>query len=52
MNNNILAYIYISKCVDPRRELYFIEFICLFYSYIRVCFQLDVFVREHLWDKV
>ena len=44
-NKNIL------KWVGPRRDLYFLEFIYLFCSSIRVCFKLYAFVREHVWPK-
>ena len=35
-----------------RRDLYFLDFIYLFCSYIRVCFQLVAFVIKHIWHKV
>ena len=34
-----------------RRDLYFLELNYLFCSYIRVCFQLIAYVREHIWHK-
>ena len=40
------------KWIGPRRDLYFSRFIYLLRSYIRVCFQLVAFVREHIWDNV
>ena len=53
--DNIYIYIYIwciLKWVGPRRDFYFfLEFIKPFCSYIRVCFQLVTFVREHVWHK-
>ena len=33
------------------KRFVFLEFINLFCSYIRVCFQLDAFVSEHAWHK-
>ena len=59
----LIIYIYIYICrrskerkkyfkwVRPRRNLYFLSalFIYLFCSYIRMCFQLVAFVREHIW---
>ena len=50
-HTHIYIYIYILKWVGPRRYLYFLEFIYLFCFYIRVCFQLVAFVREHIWNK-
>ena len=44
------THIYILKWVGPRRNLYILGFIHLFCSYIYVCFQLDAFVREHLYQ--
>ena len=43
--------IYILKRVGPQRDLYFLEFIYLFCSYMRICFQLVAFVRELIWQK-
>ena len=37
--------------MGPRRDLNFKKSICLFCWYIRVCFYLVVFVREHTWHK-
>ena len=34
------------------KRFVFLEFIYSFCSYIRVCFQLIAFVREHVWHKV
>ena len=34
------------------RFFFFLEFIYSFGAYIRVCFQLVVFVREYTWHKV
>ena len=48
---HIYIYIYILKWVRPPRDLHFLWFIYLFCSYIYVCFQLDAFVREHVWYK-
>ena len=45
------TYIYILKWVGQQRNLCFLEFLYLFCSYIRVCFQLDTFVREHVCQK-
>ena len=50
-NIYIYIYIYILKSVGLPRDLYFLGFIYLFCSYICVCFQLDTFVREHVWHK-
>ena len=47
----LYIYIYILKWVGPQRGLYFLEFIYLVSSCIRVCFQLVTFVREHTWHK-
>ena len=47
-------YIYIYfflEWVSPQKDLYFLGFIHLFCSYIHVCFQLDAFIREHVWHK-
>ena len=33
------------------RFVFFNSFICLFCSYIPVCFQLVAFIREHIWHK-
>ena len=60
----IYIYIYIYIVVSPNREykyfkigrstkrFVFFECIYLFCSYIRVCFQLLAFAREHIWHKV
>ena len=52
-DRNFCNYIYILKYVGPRRDLYFFELFILFLHacYIRVCFQLVVFIREHIWHK-
>ena len=34
-----------------KRFVFFLGFIYLFCSYICVCFQLDTFIREHVWHK-
>ena len=34
-----------------KRFVFLLGFIYLFCSYIRVCFQLLAFVREHIWHK-
>ena len=47
----IYIYIYILKWVGPQRDLYFLGFIYLFFSYIRVYFHLHAFVKEHVWHK-
>ena len=31
--------------------VFFLGIIYLFYSYIRVCFQLVAFIRVHIWHK-
>ena len=33
------------------KRFVFLRIIYLFYSYIRVCFQLIAFVRELMWHK-
>ena len=61
-HTHIYIYIYNFFVIGPKREyeyfkmsirrnLYFLGFIYSFCSYIRACFQLDVFVREHVWHK-
>ena len=50
----IYMYIYIyiyNEGVASRRDLHFGGGIYLFCSYIRVCFQVVAFVREHIWHK-
>ena len=48
---NLLGFIYISKWVGPRRDLHFFRIYFSFCSYIRGCFQLVTFAREHIWQK-
>ena len=36
---------------STKRFVIFLGFIYLFCSNIRVCFQLDAFVREHMWAQ-
>ena len=47
---SLYIYIYIQKGIRPLRDFYLLKNY-LFRSYIRVCFQLVVFVREHMWRK-
>ena len=44
-------YIYFKMSRSMKRFALFLGFIYLFYSYIRVCFQLIALVREHIWHK-
>ena len=46
---SLSKYIYIYIYIKMKRFL-FLK-IYLFSSYIRVCFQLIAFVREHIWRK-
>ena len=41
----------ILKWIGPRKYIYFLRFIYLFHSYIRVFFHLVAFVREQIWHQ-
>ena len=49
----IYIYIYIHIYIKMSRSVkrFVIFRICFFRSYVRICFQFNVFVREQIWHK-